>query len=167
MSGANFLVGNDGNLPGPARYLFGSGISVSSADGNGNRTISVSVGGSTPSVASQTRTLNSAFQPSSTAAVAVRYAVKITTALTLSGGSEGDVVLEQADDSGFTTNVVTLDIGSASQTGTLVVGITLGQAITVSVGADYVPAAKYLRIRTSNVVGTPTYSFRNGREVTY
>lgn len=44
LSGANWLVGNDGNALMPIRYLFGSGINVSSADGNGCRTISVSGG---------------------------------------------------------------------------------------------------------------------------
>src|SRR6478609_3982322 len=61
---------------------------------------------STPSFANPSRTLNSAYQISSTRAALVSYSVDILCSATLIGGQTGTVFLEYADDSGFTTNVV-------------------------------------------------------------
>jgi len=49
-------------------------------------------------------------------------------------------------------------------TGTLVVGLTLNQTGTANVGG-MIPANKYVRVRTANTTGTPTFTFRSGQEV--
>lgn len=123
-------------------------------------------GASTPTSSSPSRSLNTPWLVSSNLLSGV-YAVKITTTATIGGGQEGEVFLEQADDSGFTTNVVTLDVASNSQTFTLAIALQGVQGITFSLESGYVPSGKYLRLRTNNVTGTPSYTLRNVRESAY
>lgn len=111
------------------------------------------------------RSLNTAFQVSTTQDSRVRYSVRIANTLTLSGGAAGDVVLEYADNSGFTTNVKEVGRVGNGNTGTLVVGLTLNDAIAVQVDGE-IPAGKYVRLRTSNTTGTPTYTILTAQEVT-
>lgn len=113
---------------------------------------------------SPSRSVNTAFQISSSQDAEVSYSVDITTALTLSGGAAGTVYLEYADDSGFTTNVKEVAHFTTSNTGTLVVGITLNQQATARLGG-VIPAGKYVRLRTNNTTGTPTYGTPVGEEV--
>lgn len=113
---------------------------------------------------SQTRTLNSAFQVSATRASFINYSIQITITANISGGQNGDVILEIASDSGFTTNVQTLSIIGSGQTYTLAIAL---QGIQPSTGvvSGYVPAGYYARLRTVNNTGTPTYLYRSGQEI--
>lgn len=116
------------------------------------------------SFSAASRSLNSAFQVSSTRGSLVNYSIDISTSVSLSGGEVGTAYLEYADDSGFTTNVVEVGRFVNGNTGTLVIGLTLNQTNTASVGG-IVPAGKYVRIRTQNNTGTPTFTYRSGQEV--
>jgi len=124
-----------------------------------------SLGGtSTRIYATTTRSFNSAFQVSTTTDAEVRYTVQVANVLTLTGGAAGDVILEYADNSGFTTNVVQVGGFGNSNTGGLVVGLTLNDAIKGQVSGR-IPAGKYVRLRTVNTTGTPTYTFVYTQEV--
>lgn len=115
------------------------------------------------SVGAATRSLNTAYQISSTKNSLVNYSVDIATTVNLTGGAVGTVYLEYADDSGFTTNVVEVGRFVNGQTGTLVVGLTLNQTNTGTL-SGIIPAGKYARIRTANTTGTPTFTYRSGQE---
>lgn len=110
-----------------------------------------------------TRTIGTAFQVSTISDAEVWYSVRITNVLNLSGGAAGDVVLEIADNVGFTTNVHELGRVGNGNTGTLVVGLALNDAIAVQVSGP-VPMGKYVRLRTVNTTGTPTYTFLSSSE---
>lgn len=113
--------------------------------------------------ATPTRSLNTAFQISSTRDAIVSYAVDIASTLTLSGGATGTVVLEYADDSGITTNVTTVQSTANGNTGALTIGLSLTQTATGSL-SGYIPAGKYVRIRTVNTAGTPSFTYRTAQE---
>lgn len=118
----------------------------------------------TPVQASATRSLNTAFQVSSTRWSHVKYAVQQTITASIAGGQNGDVVLEMASDSAFTTNVQTLDINGFGQTYTLAVALQGVQPQTTSV-SGWVPPAYYVRIRPVNNTGTPAFLYRAGQEL--
>ncbi len=118
----------------------------------------------TAAQASATRALNTAFQPSSIRDALVFYSVQITVTATIAGGQNGDVVLEIASNSGFTTNVQTLSISGLGQTYSLAVALQGVQPQT-GVVSGFVPAGYYVRLRTVNNTGTPTYTYRAGQEV--
>lgn len=111
-----------------------------------------------------TRSLNSAFQVSATRLSEVRYSVDISTTVSLTGGAVGRVILEMATNSAFTTGVQELQSFGNGNTGTIVVGLVLTQLATACLSGD-VPAGNYVRLRTENVVGNPSYTFRSGQEV--
>lgn len=119
-----------------------------------------------PSYTNPTRAVNSVFQISSTRNSRVSYAVLVAATLSLSGGQTGTVVLEYADDSGFTTNVTTVQTSANGNTGTLTIGLNTVQTGTASLSGD-IPAAKYVRIRTVNTTGTPTFTMGTAQEVLY
>lgn len=110
------------------------------------------------------RSLNSAFQVSSLRPQDVEYAVDISATISLTGGQSGTVFLEMANNSGFTGTVTTLDEFTASNTGTLTLGLSLTQVITAKLSARNIPIGNYLRIRTSNNTGTPSFTYKRGRE---
>lgn len=111
-----------------------------------------------------TRSLNSAFQISTARNSRVSYAVSIAATLSLVTGQSGTVVLEYADDSGFTTNVKTVQSSINSNTGALAIGLNLTQTVTSNLSGD-VPSGKYVRLRTVNNTGTPTFTFVSAQEV--
>jgi|SRR6185312_34371 len=111
-----------------------------------------------------TRTLNSAFQISTTQDAQVSYSVDIATTVSLSGGAVGTLYLRYADDSGFTTNVVEVGRTVNGNTGTLVVGLTLNQTATAQVNG-MIPSGKYVKLVTENTTGTPSFTWRSGQEV--
>lgn len=119
-----------------------------------------------PSYTNPTRTLNSAFQISSSRDSRVSYAVNIAATISLTSGQSGTVVLEYADDSGFTTNVVSVQSTSNVNTGSLTLGLNLTQTITASLSGD-IPVGKYVRLRTVNNTGSPSFSFVSAQEVLY
>lgn len=110
-----------------------------------------------------TRTLGTAFQVSTTTESSVRYSLRIANTITLTGGAAGDVVLETADDSAFTTNVHEIGRVGNGNTGTLVIGLTLNDSIGVQI-EGLIPAGKYARLRSITTTGTPTYTFLSGQE---
>lgn len=118
----------------------------------------------TPSQASATRTLNSAFQVHATRPAMVFYSVQMTITANISSGQNGDVILEIASDSGFTANVQTVSINGNGQTYSLAIALGSVQPTTMAV-SGFVPSGYYARIRTANNTGTPTYSYRAGQEV--
>lgn len=108
--------------------------------------------------------LNSAFQVNASRDALVVYSVRITTTVSIGSNQDGDVILEIASDSGFTSNVQTLSIGENGQTVSLAIALNSVQAQTVVV-SGYVPSGYYARLRTVNNTGTPTYVYRAGQEV--
>lgn len=116
------------------------------------------------SFSNPTRSLNSSFQISSSRNALVSYTVDVSSALSLSGGQTGTVTLKYADDSGFTTNVVSVQSAVNGNTGTLTIGLGLTQTGTASI-TGMIPAGKYVQIQTANTSGTPTFTFRAAQEV--
>lgn len=112
-----------------------------------------------------TRSLNSAFQPSSTKDSLVSYSVDIACTLSLTGGMTGTVFLEICATSGFSSGVQELGRSVNGNTGTLTIGLNITQNITGTL-SGFVPAGYYARIRTANTTGAPTFNFRSGQEVT-
>lgn len=110
------------------------------------------------------RALNTAFQVSTTRDALVNYSVQCTITASIAGGQSCDVILEIATDAAFTANVQTLGIIGTGQTYTLAVAIQGVQPQTAQV-TGYVPAGYYARLRTVNVSGAPTYSYRAGQEI--
>ena len=113
---------------------------------------------------SPTVVLGTAFQPSATRSSDIRASFRIANVLNLTGGAAGDVVMEQADNSGMSTNVVELGRCGNGNTGTLVIGLALNDAIACQISGD-VGAGKYVRYRSATTVGTPTYTVLGARQV--
>lgn len=111
-----------------------------------------------------TRTLNAAFQVSTTRDALVNYSVQCTITASIASGQSCDVVLEIATDAAFTAGVQTVGIIGTGQTYTLAVAIQGVQPQTAQV-TGYVPAGYYARLRTVNVSGAPVYAYRAGQEI--
>lgn len=92
----------------------------------------------------------------------VNATVSIASVLTLGGGQTGTVVLQYADNTGFTSNVVTVSSCSNGNTGTLSLGLNLTQTISVT-PSGVIPSGKYYRITSS---GTATNTLSQWQEVT-
>lgn len=120
----------------------------------------------TPSQASATRTLNSAFQVSTTRPSLVTYSGSITTTANIASGQDGSIILEIASDSGFTANVQTISSCRNSQVYTLAVAIQGVQQIVTPLHG-WIPAGYYVRLRTVSTTGSPTFSFVSGQEVLF
>lgn len=110
-----------------------------------------------------TRPLNACFQVSSTRDALVTYSVDIATSLSLVAGQQGTVYLETFADSGCTTGTQELTRFVNGQTGTLTVGLALQQNVTGTL-TGVIPAGSYVRLRTQNNTGTPTFTARPGQE---
>lgn len=110
------------------------------------------------------RSLNSAFQISSTRDCFVNYSVDVSCTLSLTTGQTGTIFLEIASDSGFTTNVQELCRFVNGNTGTLTIGLNLTQNCTGTL-SGYIPVAYYCRLRTANTIGSPIFNFRSGQEI--
>lgn len=116
------------------------------------------------SQSSSSRSLNIIFQVSATRWSLVRYSVDISTTVSLSGSQVGQVVLEMATNAAFTTGVQTIQQFSNGNSGTLVIGLVLTQLNTACLSGD-IPAGNYVRLRTVNLTGTPTFTYQAGQEV--
>lgn len=118
----------------------------------------------TPSQSLASRSLNTAFQVHASRNAQVQYTVQVTVTASIAGGQNGEVVLEIASDSGFTTSVQTLDIFGGGQTYTLAIAL---QGVQPNTGCvrGFVPAGYYARLRTVQNTGTPSFSYRVGQEV--
>lgn len=150
-----------------------SAISLTTTGTSGAATYNSSTGvlnipiygsGASRSFANPSRSLNSSFQISSTRDCLVSYSVDISTSATLLGGQTGTVFLEYADDSGFTTNVVEVGRTVNGNTVSLAIAITVTQNVTGTL-SGVIPAGKYVRIRTDNTTGSPSFTFRKAQEV--
>ncbi len=104
------------------------------------------------------RALNSAFQVSTARWATVRYSVDISTTVSLSGSQIGSVILEMATNAAFTTGVQTLQSFSNGNSGTLVIGLILTQLNTACLSGD-IPPGNYVRLRTVNITGVPTFTY--------
>lgn len=141
----------------------GQGYTITASDifdGNDPHAASSSV---TRSQSSTTRTLNSAYQISTTQDAFVAYTVDVAATLSLSGGQSGQVVLEIATNSGFTTGVQTVQSAINGNTGTLTIGLNMTTTSSATL-TGYVPKGMYARLRTVNTTGTPTFTYRTGQE---
>lgn len=118
----------------------------------------------TPSQSTATRSLNTIFQINASRPAYVFYSVRITTTVSIGSNQDGDVILEIASDSGFTSNVQTLSIGENGQTVTLALALNSIQAQTI-VLSGFIPVGYYARLRTVSNTGTPTYLYRSGQEI--
>jgi hypothetical protein len=110
------------------------------------------------------RSLNSIFQISTTRDSFVNYSVDIQTAISLLAGQAGTVFLEISLSSTFASGIQEVARFLNSCTGTLTVGLALNQIVTGNLNG-YVPAGYYVRLRTANNTGTPTFTYRSGQEV--
>lgn len=122
------------------------------------------VGAVPRSFANPSRSLNSAFQISTTRDAHVSYTGSTTNTLSLTGGTQGTDYLEYADDSGFTTNVVEVGRAVSSNTGSLTIGLNTSQISAWNL-SGVIPAAKYVRVRSQNNTGTPTHTLAKAQEV--
>lgn len=122
--------------------------------------------GTNASQSAATRALNTAFQVSATRDSWVSYSVQITVTASISGGQNGDVILEIASNSGFTANVQTLAVAGVGQTYTLAIALQGVQPQT-NVVSGFIPAGYYARLRTVNNTGTPAFSYRAGQEALF
>lgn len=86
----------------------------------------------------------------------INASVDITSTISLTTGQTGKVSLQYADNTGFSTNVVTVQAATNGNTGSLTIGLNLSQVYTAAL-SGIVPAGKYYRLVTTNVTGTPTY----------
>lgn len=113
---------------------------------------------------SPTRSLDSCFQIAPTRDVLANYSVEIASSLSLSGGQDGTVFMEIYNDSGCTTGTQEVSRIRNGNTGTLTVGLNTVQTSTGNL-TGYVPAGKYVKLRTSATTGTPTFTYRSGQEI--
>lgn len=116
--------------------------------------------GTNRSYTNPTRSLNTSFQISTTQDTLVSYAVDITVAALILAGTAGRVYLEYANDTGFTSGVTIVTSAGSSTGGVL--NITNVNTANLS---GVIPAGKFVRLRTANVTGTPTFGFISSQEV--
>lgn len=116
------------------------------------------------SQSSVSKSLNTVYQISSSKDCLVNYSVGISCTMNISGGQRGTIYLEIASNSGFTMNVQEVCRFSNGNTGTLTIGLSLVQQVS-GVLSGYIPQGYYLRLRTENNTGSPTFSYNSGQEV--
>ena len=104
--------------------------------------------------ASNSRTLGTTFQPSSTRPTLVIFSVRVVSQITISGGQAGRIEL-QSDASNPPSTVRGRVAGGI--TGTAVVGLTLNDTAEGTM-VYLVPAGHFARLQSTNETGTPTYS---------
>jgi hypothetical protein len=111
-------------------------------------------------VAVVTRSFNTAFQTAVDRDVFVNYTVSIACTISLTAGQSGIAYLETSPDNATWTTVGQV---VNTNTGTLTLGLNL---TSTNSGNLYgmVPQGYWARIRTSNVTGTPTFSYLIGYE---
>lgn len=111
-----------------------------------------------------TRALNTCYQVSASRDAVVSYSVEFTTVSTLTSGQGGTVFLELFADSGCTTGTQEVMRVSSSNTQSLGLSVTMTQIATGTL-SGFVPAGGYVKQRTANTTGAPTYTARPGQEV--
>ncbi len=151
-----------------ARSAIGAGTSSFTPSGTSSQCIrgdgSYGSCGSTRSFSNPTRALNSCFQVSSTRDAIVVYAAEITASLALVGGQQGTLYLETFTDSGCTTGTQEIVRSTNGNTSALIVAVGNVSTTTLTV-SGVVPSGLYVKLRTQNNTGTPTFVARPGQEV--
>jgi hypothetical protein len=112
------------------------------------------------------RSLNNCFQPSASADVLVSYSVDIAATLSLATGQSGTVYLEIFNDNACTSGVQEIARFVNGNSGTLAVGFNLTQNVTGTL-TGAIPSGKYVKLRTQNNTGTPTFNVRGAQEVAF
>lgn len=123
----------------------------------------------TPAIAvsNPSRSLNACFQPSATKAVSVTYSVSVGADIALvAGGANGTAYLETFTDSGCTTGTVELGRVGSGLTGAVVLGVAIGNPF-ISQLHGLVAAGLYVKIRTQNNSGTPSFSLVRSQEAVF
>lgn len=115
-----------------------------------------------PMVHSSSRALDTAFKISDARDASVTYTTNITLTPALLSPVQGTQYLEYADDDGFTTNVVEVCRRGFGNTGTVV---GLGTLNSIGTLSGFIPAEKWVRVRSQNNVGTPAHAFISSQEV--
>lgn len=105
------------------------------------------------------RTLNSCFQISSTKDADFHYKVDVTGSLNLTAGTTGTVTATSYTNSGCTIGAQAVADGVSAQSGTLIVGLGITQAMSVGIDGT-LPTGKWIKLTTANTVGTPTFAIR-------
>lgn len=105
------------------------------------------------------------FQLSSTRDAVASYSVQVSTTATIGGNASGYVALEIAA-TNSTTAADWKEIGRVTNSQTISLAIIL-QSVQISGGIlmGVIPSGYYVRLRTVNVSGTPTYTYNSGQEV--
>mgnify|MGYP001617383186 CR=1 FL=1 len=111
------------------------------------------------------RALNTIFQISATRDTQVVYSVDITCVSTLLGGQAGVVFLEISPSSTFSSGIQEICSFTNANSVALAIAITVTQTNTAVLSSHLIPAGYYVRLRTSNTTGTPTFLYRSGQEV--
>lgn len=153
--GADGIQGVRGSDEQPALFTLGAGLDIVDDE------LVVEI--PAPTQSSPGRTLNTCFQVSSTKTAFVTYSVDVVTQPTLLGGSLGTVYLETFSDSGCTTGTQEIGRTTSGNAASLALGTSTGTANLTG----YVLAGKYAKLRTANVAGTPTFTYRSGQEVQF
>lgn len=111
-------------------------------------------------IASGARNFNQAYQISSTRPTTISVSVQISCNLSLTGGQAGNVQLQISPNG--STGWLTVAQFTASNTGTLTIGLNTTQISGGQLVFEDLPAGYYWQLVTTNTTGTPTYNFNGG-----
>lgn len=103
---------------------------------------------------------------SSTRVTNVMYSVNVVTTASIGGASAGEVLLEVSPTNTSTSTWTVLNRIKNSQTISLAIALNSVQDLTFTMIGN-VPAGYYVRVRSNNISGTPTYSFITGEETQF
>jgi len=149
-----------GNFLGRSIVISGGGASITNANGvAGDPTIALP----TASQSSASRSLNTSFLINASRGCFASYSVDVSTSLSLTGGASGTIFFEISLSSTFASGIQQLASFTNANTGTLTIGLALNQTVTANF-TRYVPAGYYVRLRTVNNTGTPTFTYQLGQE---
>lgn len=115
---------------------------------------------STQFTAGTNRTLNASFQASTTNNMLVNYSVDVNATATLIGGQDGRVILETSPNNSTWT---TVDEAHNGNSVSLAIALTAIQNVSVHL-SSVIPSGYWIRIRTVQTTGTPSFTFRFGNE---
>jgi hypothetical protein len=114
-----------------------------------------------PLTSTPSRTLGTAFRPSTSRHTLVTYSASVDCTITVSGGQEGRV--ELLSDSANPPTTVRGELAGCKNTGTVVLGVSqvMGDRGTASY---LVPIGDYALIRSVTVTGTPSFAITHQTE---
>lgn len=138
-SGVSTFIGNTLNIPTPP-------------------TLTINI---PTNIASGTRSFGTAYRESATDAYNISLGVQLSCNLSLSGGQSGYVELEISANGTTGWSVIGGQRVSGSNIGSLTIGLNTTQITGAPLEYD-IPLGYYYRMISTNVTGTPTYSFIGG-----